>query len=504
MAQYFHQILIGKKLFEGKVLPVATDVSSPNAVIIERFLGIQRGGEIFQCRFSGNNKVFLVKIPAPPLEQTHKYLTNEIEVLEKLAKPGLAQIPGIQASYISGSQKQLPLYLSPLVVSATVHFPELAQRKPISHLEAIKIFYLLAKSLEYLSGYQIAHCDIHPETVQFYDRMPILTHFGAAKNWSQSWSEERGPAAKYGDPLWLPPEVLSIEAGSNAPEISFHPQEFGDKTDVWALGLLWMYYLTGSKIFEDMAIDGSFEGILQNMQNISQKQMMSRYRNRCKLFLDQRYLAFGSEIDEEQFIAEIGDLFLMEQEKESPLTGIDHDKVVRFGIDSMMATRKKLMSQGRQKSKFLKEVYLQMLMTFFDMCTAPVKLRVNAQQLVVTLDSLLPGLSKQAHMVQSQPYVPLFQDASKVAVPSAATPVGQGSPLLRPQTFRANNYTPAATGSGGVAQPNAGAPAATVFERPRSQLRHSMKNVDTQKVQNLIQQERHRYFGKKEDEEKNN
>jgi serine/threonine protein kinase len=517
MAQYFHQILIGKKLLEGKVLPASYEVSTPNAILIENFLAIQRGGEIFQARFAGGNRAFLLKIPAPPLEETNKYIQNEITVLEKLAKPGVLQIPVIQKSSLAGSQKSLPFYVSQLVASYNMRFPELLQRKAINHVEAMKIFYLLAKALEYLAAYQIVHSDIHPDTVQFYDHMPMITHFGAAKNWRETWSEISSLAAKYGDPLWLPPEVFTIElAQDGAPEVVFHPEEFGDKTDVWALGLLLAYYLTGTKIFEDISLDGGINGVLQNIPSISQKQMVARYRNRCKLFLEQNYLTFASAMDETQFINEIGELCWAEHENEASLGAIDRDQMVRFGIDNLMTTRKKMIAQSRQKSKFLKEFYVQILVALFDMCIAPAKLRANGKQLVVVLNCLLPGLARQANFLQCQPYVPQFQDTatstsvtpSSLTVDKATTipvatagPVGQGNSLLRPQTFRAGTRTASPAPMGSLAQPASHTPG-TVFERPRAQLRHSMKTANSPEIQSLIQQERHRYFGKTKEEEK--
>lgn len=473
MTQYFNQILLGRKIYEGKVLPSSMESSTTNVIAVERYLGEQSFGEIFQCRFATpGSKPFLMKVPGPPLGETHKYLQNEIDKLESLANPGHPQIPMIQKSFLLGNEKKLPFYLYSLSVPGGIRFPELKAHKPISHLDALKIFYLLAKCLGYLAERHIVHGDINADTVQFYDRMPVLMHWPFAKSLDEIArivAEQFAPP--YADIAWLPPEVISVEVKNQTTDVFFHPEELGEKTDVWGVGLLLMYYLTNSQLFDDKAPDENALTFIQRVPSFSQKQILSRYRNRCKIFLEQSYLGFMPPVEEEQFISDIYQVCQSTEDTFAAIAFLERDLVSKFAIDTLVATRNKLLASGKSKLQMIREVYLQIIMTLFDMCTAQVKVRVRAPQLVQLIECLLPGLAAQANMLLTRAYIPLFTETANV---DSMSPIGHTHRLTKQQRFHPTSQL--------------------VPEKPRAQPRYSMKDMDGQRVDNLVQEERHRYL----------
>lgn len=459
MPQSFRQLLVGRTLLDGQVLPPTTQIKSTRAIVIEKFLGEERFGEIFSAHFAIDNaQSFLLKIPSQPLSETHKYLQNEIEILEMLQEPGNPHIPFVQQTFLLGGSKRLPLYLFCLLEPYSTRFRGLAQGEAVPHLEALQILYVLTKTLCYLEEKQIVHGDLNRDTVKFCEKMPVLAHWSVAKNLQQA----NPNAAKYGDPTWLPPEALTIEKDSQGVP-SLCCQQLDTKADIWGLGLLFMFYLTGHTPFDDFSPDGDIETNLRAILELSLEKIASKYRSYCKRILNMQFM--GGQAREDMLWNEIHSLYITKWDIDNTLAALDTTLVRRFSLETKINRRNELLKAGRAKAILFKEFYLEMLFFVFDVCTATLKKRVTARELASILDGIFPGLAKQTIALAAKQYIPSFE------------PMKETTRIIKNQRFVPKTES--------------------LAQQARSRPRHSMKSIASQKLQNMVSEEMGNYLSQR-------
>lgn len=107
------------------------------------------------------------------------------------------------------------------------------------------ITFKLLDALVYLHNNHICHRDIKPENILFKGEEPKLADFGLARmmNGTSNFS-------MVGTPYYLAPEVIS--------------GDYNTKCDIWSLGIVVYFALTGKKPFEATDRDELFEKIIDD------------------------------------------------------------------------------------------------------------------------------------------------------------------------------------------------------------------------------------------------
>ena len=100
----------------------------------------------------------------------------------------------------------------------------------------------LLAALEYLHSHNICHRDIKPENILFKNDEPKLADFGLARLMSDTQRY-----SMVGTPYYLAPEVIS--------------GEYNFKCDIWSLGVVLFFALTGEKPFVAEGYEELFEKI---------------------------------------------------------------------------------------------------------------------------------------------------------------------------------------------------------------------------------------------------
>ena len=129
----------------------------------------------------------------------------------------------------------------------------------LSEAEAASVISRILKALSYLHGHRIAHRDIKPENIMVSEDLSELRviDFGLSRHFS---SKEK-MKGRVGTPVCMAPEVIS--------------DSYSSKCDVWSLGVVGCFLLTGRFPFESEDLDDLFSEItkegfdLGKLENIS-------------------------------------------------------------------------------------------------------------------------------------------------------------------------------------------------------------------------------------------
>ncbi|CAD8208063.1 unnamed protein product [Paramecium pentaurelia] len=156
--------------------------------------------------------------------QRRKGVRREIEILEKLDHPNIVKIidtlesnnhVNIIIEYVSGSSLH--------------HFIRKQQERRLDEDTAKTIFKQILDAVQYCHSKNIAHRDLKLENILLEGQIPKLIDFG----FSTSFPIEKKVKMFCGTPSYMAPEIVTR-------------QEYrGDKSDVWALGVVLFTMLQG-------------------------------------------------------------------------------------------------------------------------------------------------------------------------------------------------------------------------------------------------------------------
>ena len=99
----------------------------------------------------------------------------------------------------------------------------LKERKKIPFFEALIIFRLLIKSLQYILSKSIMHRDLKPENIIYHNEKITLIDFGFACRISKS--DDKLLKERVGTPIYMSPEIMS-------------KRKYNSKSDIWSLGVI--------------------------------------------------------------------------------------------------------------------------------------------------------------------------------------------------------------------------------------------------------------------------
>lgn len=287
----FQNILSGKYLIRNQIWDFP---SSSDALKIGKLLGKGGYGEVYEIyHLTMPEKKFALKIPGPPLSITKGYILNEIQKLKTLNKPGNYHIPRIKYGFFSIFKERIPYYITHIFTPVEKLFPNFSNNLPIDPLTTLEIFYMMASGLKYITSHHIVHNDIKPENFMFLYGLPVITDYGTARSYSEinEVELERLEGRLHGTPVWLPPELISIEKEDKQEEIYFNLSKVGQKTDVWGLALVLMRYLIGQSLFHDVPLTYKIPDIFYiTHQQFYEAKIVQRYRQH----VSRRYTGFMS------------------------------------------------------------------------------------------------------------------------------------------------------------------------------------------------------------------
>ena len=110
---------------------------------------------------------------------------------------------------------------------------------PLSLIEAKTIARQILNALEYIHSQKICHRDIKPENILFKNKIPKLADFGLARIMSGT-----NKFSTVGTPYFLAPEVIS--------------GDYNMKCDIWSLGVVIYFAITGRKPFNGEGYEDLF------------------------------------------------------------------------------------------------------------------------------------------------------------------------------------------------------------------------------------------------------
>lgn len=121
---------------------------------------------------------------------------------------------------------------------------EILKRNVIPEKFAKKIFYQIVEAMSIAHGYHIIHRDLKPEHIIIYKgKIKIL-------DWGYAVFSNTTNLTPAGSPYYSSPEILSV----NNPI-------FSTLNDVWALGVILYFMLTGKRLFNERNTQDLFEKI---------------------------------------------------------------------------------------------------------------------------------------------------------------------------------------------------------------------------------------------------
>lgn len=398
----FQHILMGKYLWKKQIWNFPP---SEHSLKIGKLLGKGGYGEVYEISLSSKiYPKFALKIPGQPLSLTKGYILNEIHKLRILNKPGNYHIPKIQFGSFYLSTEEIPYYITHIFKPGERLFGNFANHLPMDPIQTIEIFYMMACGLKYITSHHIVHNDLKPENVMFLYGLPVITDYGTARSYSEinELELERLEGRLHGTPVWLPPELISIQQKKDKPEIYFNLGKVGQKTDVWGLALLLMRYLTGESLFHDVCLTYKIPDIFwMTYKEFTEAKILHRYRQyayrKLQRLYEIKYPMESAKLDVERIKNMLfDDQALLGNKKENRnflenACDLESQPTSKALLCPLYQKKRKL--QQRQHSSFeIQEFFLLSLFDLFDMCTANHDERIKIYQLVDLLEIIFPGM----------------------------------------------------------------------------------------------------------------
>jgi serine/threonine protein kinase len=179
---------------------------------------------------------------------------------------------------------------------------------PMPAGEAVAMAQILAGAVDYLASEQIARLDLKPANVVMADRGPVIVDLGVAFSIDRGDSNVlTGTGAFIGTPAYMAPEVIDGRAGPS--------------TDIWGLGLVLYYVLTGGTPWGSGNVHEILRRILTERVDLSDLVISSELRD---------VLARATARDPDDRFATAGDMrdaLLGTPEWRSIASGLDETRV---------------------------------------------------------------------------------------------------------------------------------------------------------------------------------
>jgi hypothetical protein len=180
---------------------------------------------------------FLKEAIVAPEEQ--RAFFREVESMAHANHPAVLKFVGFN---MAGSQDE------PGPVIATEYLPNgnvediISRRRTVSPAQKMIILYGICEALAYLHGKRIVHRDLKPANVMLNaDLEPVVGDFGLAKTMTQDRMRQ---TFMMGSPVYMAPEL-------------YRDDEFSDKVDVYAFGIMTFEILTDTLAFNDIQNPGT-------------------------------------------------------------------------------------------------------------------------------------------------------------------------------------------------------------------------------------------------------
>jgi serine/threonine protein kinase len=158
---------------------------------------------------------------------------RDADILRRLSHPHIIRIYDV----FRGPERD------PAVITEWVHGPSLEQLiaddGPMPPAQAAAVGRLLAEVLDYIEGQKVVRLDLKPSTVVMADRGPVIVDLGVAVQLDENRMSITVTGQFVGTPEFIAPELL--DGGDPDPQ-----------ADVFSLGLLLYYCLTGKVPWEGM------------------------------------------------------------------------------------------------------------------------------------------------------------------------------------------------------------------------------------------------------------
>lgn len=357
-----------------------------DSIKINRLLGRGANGEVYEveCKRFYPYK-YALKIPLMPLAKNGPIFERELAQFHRIQAAESLHIPKILSGEFQYEGMNVPYYvtylLSPLEKSS-----QDARKKLLSPPYIFGVFYSLLKALEDLSYGFIIHNDIKPDNIMFCKDVPMLVDFGVSKSYSEINELELWKKRGYlhGTPLYLPPEVIQLENHPDGEHIVFCLDKVSQRMDIWALGLTFMEWLSGYRIFHDVSLGSNILEMLGKMQHLFSDGYIAKYKEQCLRKLTRIYL--GTDVLTQQRMK-------------------DYD-ILEFYDKKYVHKQKIDVEDIEVKKTFLNDIF-----KVFDLCTLPYDKRPKAPQLLEELHNLFPQAKEKYDSLYFESITPPLEKA---------------------------------------------------------------------------------------------
>lgn len=378
--------LTGRTIVNRVLLPAGFNANLPpgSSIRIRQMLGKGGNGEVYLVDYGSlPDFKYVLKLPLPPLEANSPLFLEEINKLKRVRQIDNVHLPKIVASDFQCENYTVPFYLMHELqpVEKLLGAPKKAPLYPPS---CAMFFYCLLRALKDLSFNHIIHCDIKPENILFFREIPVLLDFGASRTYDEINELELGKKTGllHGTPTYLPPEILEIEQRLDGDHMIFCMDKLTQKVDVWALGLVFMKWLTGKGLFEGLPLGTNLLQILENIYKAFLKDRLKQYRHECERMLARLYLA--------------SDSLTQKRMRETD--------VRRLYTSAAISAANPMSDQFRGvdfKGSFVFDV-----LSIFDLCTKPYDERPKAGQLISEVEKLFPWIKEKYEEIVANLFIP--------------------------------------------------------------------------------------------------
>lgn len=393
----WESILSKRAIVAGQLLPVGKITDMTDAIVVKQLVGRGGYGEVYEVEYSGCSPYqYAMKVPLLPLTRNVAPFELEVEKLARLKEVACPHLPQILPGKFVYEGCSVPYYITYMLQPIEKLF-DIPEGQPIYAPMVMIFFYGLMKTLAGLSYHHIIHNDIKPNNIMFYQDLPVLLDFGSSKSFSEINELELWKKRGYlhGTPMYFPPEVFGLEdAAAGTKHIWLYLEKVSQKMDIWAMGLVFMEWLSGRNLFQNIALGRNTLQILYNMQLRFQEGHLSLYKHQCSRLLERLYLATDLLTQQRMKGSDIVELYAgtgKSDEANSKTFTKSHDKDIR---------------RLNLANIEIKENFVADLLKIFDLCTMPYEQRPKAEQIVQEVESFFPWVAEKYKSLSYQDRLP--------------------------------------------------------------------------------------------------